>query len=379
VVVNRRSDVSAVILAGVHNWGGSRFESLAPRPLLPIALTPLICYSLDWLSQSGIERATVCANSATGQARAVLGNGSRYSMALDYACDVTPRGTAGCVRDAADDRASTFVVVDATTIPAVDLDAVLETHEVCGAAATVVVHQERFAQDRRWGLLVPGGIVILDRRVLKLIPERGFQDIKEGLIPKLHSLGERVVTHIALGVSPQVLNAGTYLAVNHWMIGRLTERPPASQGFHGRGQVMAHATARIAADARIVGPVLIGPAATIGKGATIVGPAAIGAGCRVERDAVLSRSIAWNGCVVGRQAVVDGCILADGAAALPREQLFGKLVGPAPSVGRPVDPADEGPTHIRGGSPGQGRREHSPGEAWNQGMAARMLHHYAPV
>ena len=45
----RADGLSAVVLAGTHHWSGSSFERLAPRPLVPVALEPLISYSLRWL------------------------------------------------------------------------------------------------------------------------------------------------------------------------------------------------------------------------------------------------------------------------------------------------------------------------------------------
>jgi NDP-sugar pyrophosphorylase family protein len=318
--VTRRTYRSAIVLAGVHEWGRSHFDRLRPRPLLPVAQTPLICYALDWLARSEVDRVTVCANSDTPAVRAALIQAAPSSLRLDYVSDTTPRGPAGCVRDAARPEDDTIIVVAGTTVPSIELESVLETHEVCNAALTVVVHQERFAQTREWGPLVSAGIYVLDRRALRLIPERGFQDIKEGLIPALHRAGERVVTHLALGASPQIVNAATYLSVNHWVIARLSDE--------GQAPNPAYATARVADDARILGPVLLAPSATVASGATIIGPAAIGADCRVEAGAVISRSVVWTRCVVGDGAVVDNCILADDARVGPRERLFTALVTP---------------------------------------------------
>src|SRR5688572_19392114 len=241
--------LSAVVLAGTHSWSGSSFERLAPRPLVPVALQPLISYSLRWLLQGGIRRATICANGTTRLIRAALGDGGDLDMELSYYLDGTPRGPAGCVRDAGVRTGSqTLVVTDGTAIPTVDLADLLAFHYASGAAVTAVVHREHSLSASP----SPGGIYVFERRALDHVGVNGFQDIKENLIPRLHRAGERVVAHASEGFCPHVLNAQTYLAVNHWML----QRPaPVDEGVGG---IRLHPTASVDPGARLVGPVLLG-------------------------------------------------------------------------------------------------------------------------
>ena len=95
-----RTDASGIVLAGVHRWGESEFERLLPRPLLPVAESPLICYALRWLRDGGVRAATICANSESRFVRHCLKDGSEYGLDIRYFEDLTPRGPAGCVRDA---------------------------------------------------------------------------------------------------------------------------------------------------------------------------------------------------------------------------------------------------------------------------------------
>jgi NDP-sugar pyrophosphorylase family protein len=50
---------------------------------------------------------------------------------------------------------------------------------------------------------------------------------------------------------------------------------------------------------------------------TIVGPTSIGSGCVIDSHAVITRSVIWSDCRIGRAAFVDRCILADGAKVEP--------------------------------------------------------------
>ena len=135
--------LNGVVLAGTYLWSGSQFETLLPRPLLPVAQTPLISYVLRWIRTAGIGTTTICAN---GSARAIhdaLDDGHPLSMRLDYYTDAMPRGPAGCLRDAVmPTDANTFVVAEGATIPSANLERVLHEHYGSGAALTVIAHTE---------------------------------------------------------------------------------------------------------------------------------------------------------------------------------------------------------------------------------------------
>ncbi len=301
-----------IVLAGAYSRGQSTLEQLVPRPLLPVAQQPLITYALRWLKGGGLSRATVCANSEARAVRACLDR-QAIGMCIDYLEDWSPRGAAGCVRDAGiKTDADTFVVADGTSVPVLDLGELLETHRAAGAALTVAVSADAA------GRLRPIGVYVFDRWCFGFIPEDGFQDIKEKLIPRLYAAGEQVSTHMAGAVAPRVVSTDTYLALNQWAVERVSRDPAPPNGFRASGEALVHESASVDGSARLLGPVLLGPRVSVRAGATIIGPASIGPETTVARDAVVCRSVAWSGCVVGEGAFVDRCMLADGASVEPR-------------------------------------------------------------
>lgn len=92
--------IRGVVLAGVHQWDDSALDGALPRPLLPVVHQPLVGYSLQWLRDGGVTNDTVCANSDSRLVRQYLGDGACIGLDLAYYEDWTPRGPAGCVRDA---------------------------------------------------------------------------------------------------------------------------------------------------------------------------------------------------------------------------------------------------------------------------------------
>lgn len=288
-----------------------------------MAGSPLISYSLRWLRAGGIDNATICTSSRRVQRH--VGDGSSLTMGITYYEDLTPRGAAGCVRDAAIEReAQTLVVVDGTAIPAVDLDQLLAAHVLSGAAMSVVGHRDPGTNTQGYRPLTPAGIYVLDRRVLDFIPEKGFQDIKETLIPRLHQAGERVLSYAGRGACPRIINPETYLAVNHWMIEEIASRSAGAAEGRGRHGVI-HPDAKVDSRATIVGPVLVGPGAIIERDTSLVGPSIIGAQSRVARGALVSRSVVWSRCDVGEDAVVDRCLLGDDTQVVAGSNLVSML------------------------------------------------------
>ena len=287
--------VGALVLAGSYGWGSGHVPALPPRPLAAVALRPAITYSLEWLAAGGADVITICANQSSRLLQERLGD--RYEgAALRYRGDQLPRGPAGSLRDAiADVNSDTFVVVEGTLIPQLDLDALLEAHTRTHAAMTVVTAGpiERPA---------PAGVYVIERSALSQVPPAGFQDLKETLLPRLHREGARVLPFPLAHDLPRVANLDAYLACNAWAVERLAGDASAHKFVSG---------AKPSSEALIVGPVLLGIGARIEPGATIVGPTVIGHESVVASGALVSRSVVGDGCAIARGAFVHNSIVTD--------------------------------------------------------------------
>jgi mannose-1-phosphate guanylyltransferase len=282
------------------------------------------------MASGGLGQATICANSDTALFRACLGDGRCLGIDVNYAEDTMPRGPAGCIRDVmAQTRRGTFVVVEGGTLPSLNLDELLAAHRGTKAALTIVLSPESNED-------CPGrplGIYIVEAEAIDQVPEHGFQDIKERLIPDLYRAGHRIATVVASPGSPlRVTDAASYLAVNAWA----TEQMVRDEGVRGDGSSVSPHGSRVASSARVVGPVWMGPRCVIGPGAIIIGPTCIGAGCEIGAGAVISRSALWDGCRVGAGSIVDHSVVTVGASVEPEAVLRSAFcVSPSPA-GTPV-------------------------------------------
>jgi NDP-sugar pyrophosphorylase family protein len=317
-----------VVLAGTYHWDNSAFGRLMPRPLVPVANKPLITYGLSWLWNAGITRVTVTGNRETRALDTQLGQHVPSEMELTYLEDPMPRGPGGCLRDAAEGvNRDTFLVIDGTSVPNVGLTALLDRHRAENAAATVVVFSEpQEPGGPSWHN--PVGIYLFHRRAFASIPARGYFDIKEHLIPRLCRAGERVLTYEAPREVPRVLNARTYLVVNELFTELFVAGHDVPAGYARRGEALVHRDARVADDALLAGPVLVGPGAAVLPEAVVVGPTSIGREAIVEARAVVSRSAVWPRSRVGAGASLDRCTVGEGAVIPQGTQESNGVIGP---------------------------------------------------
>lgn len=314
--------VHGVVLAGAYRWGESPFEQLGPRPTLPVALTPLVCRVLDWLRAGGIARATICANSASArEVRRCVAAAELPGLDLDHVEDWTPRGPAGCVRDAAGESdADLLLVVDGTIVPGADIPSLLRHHLETGAAITAVVDRDPDGGGLAGRRLRPCGIYVFARRVLRFVPEVGYHDIKEKLIGSLHRAGEAVVPYEADAPCPRASGLRAYLTVNAWMLEKLIAERPA--GFRVRDVGLIHESAHVAPSATLVGPVLVGPGARVAGRAAIVGPVTIGRGALVADEALVCRSVLHDRSTIRGHASVDRSAVGEGAVVESHSHLY---------------------------------------------------------
>lgn len=307
MITEQSGTMRAIVLAGVHQWDDSAIDAVIPRPLLPVVHAPIASYVLNWLRESGIKRASMCANSASRHVRRCFGGGERLGIELDYFEDWTPRGPGGCVRDAGlVGESREFVIVEGTMVPRVNLAAMVRYHRQTKAMMTVAANMVE-------GDLRPAGVSLVSREVLEHIATTGYQDIKEILIPKLHQRGERVFAYVLDEVSPRVCGFDSYLTTNAWVLNRVIGAMGEPDGFERMGDALVHYTAAVSPTAGVIGQAIIGPRSRVGANAVLVGPTVVGADCDIEMGATVSRSVLWDHCQVERGALVDQSIIGYGA------------------------------------------------------------------
>ncbi len=322
--------VRGLILAGVHACCESPAQRRISGPLAEILGRPLIVHTLEWLRSAGIGGATICANSDTAAVRHLLRDGRAGGICLDYYEDMMPRGPAGCVRDASTRHdCHALVVVEGTILPQVNLRHLLEFHTRTEASLTIVSCSTAPSTQAGHPDLRPVGIYVFSPRAVKCIPEVGYIDIKEVLIPRLHQASECVAVYVTeAGEMPRLLSSSSYLSLSDWAVQEAVAADMPQEGYVRCGSALVHESAGIGDSVQFVGPVWVGAGCRIENGSIIIGPSGVGARSIVRRQAVVNRSTLWGACRVDPKAVVDRCVLLDEAVVAAGATVRDALIVP---------------------------------------------------
>ncbi|HEY5627503.1 MAG TPA: nucleotidyltransferase family protein, partial [Nitrospira sp.] len=152
---------------------GTRLRPLTntiPKPLLPIAGTPLIVWNLLLLKRHGFHDVVINLHHLGPMIEQALGNGSKYGLRIYYSHEPVILGTGGGIKQAEPEfSGGPVLVLNGDTLFELDLGALCEFHQQRKAAATLVLREDDDAA--RWGLVEVG----VDDRIVR-ITGRGKSD-----------------------------------------------------------------------------------------------------------------------------------------------------------------------------------------------------------
>ncbi len=274
--------------------------------------------------------------------RRTMGDGAAHGVRLRYAVETDPLGTAGGIRNAVDLVRGLVVVLNGDILADLDLSAMLRFHAERRSHATLYL--TRVADPSQYGVVelegdgrirsfvekpppgqatvdtVNAGVYVLDREVVTAIPTGRAVSIERETFPGL--LRDRVPFY-------------GWVAGNYWLdigspakyrqgqldllAGRVTT-PLVPAGAAPDGRAIAPG-ARVAPDATVTGPCVIGAGTRVESGARVGPNAVLGGNCVVGAGALIEGAILWDDVVVGPGAVLRDCIVGTGARIGANAQL----------------------------------------------------------
>ena len=87
----------AVILAGGRGTRLRPYTASIPKPLLPIGDLPILEVVLKQLARHGFDHVTLLLNHMSHLFIAILGDGERFGIKIDFVIEDAPLGTAGSI------------------------------------------------------------------------------------------------------------------------------------------------------------------------------------------------------------------------------------------------------------------------------------------
>ena len=304
--MNHKQTIKAIILAGSHSFTQCPLASRLPTALWPVAGRPAIEYLLHHLSSQGIKQAAVCSNGDALRLKESIATVS--SMQMDFWDEPLPVGTAGCIRDASRGcRDEVFLVFPSGLIVPPNVDTLIQSHRAGKSDLTVMLEPENNGSGN-----LSSGVYICQASVLEYIPEEGYCDIKEDLIPAMLRAGKTI--HAARLNRPLISfrNRVQYLSAiaDYLQNGCDAEIGLQHRKLNGSKDIWLAASAKVDPSARIFGPVVIMDEATISKEVIIFGPTIIGQNASIGDKCLIENSVLWDNAKIERCCEIRRCVMS---------------------------------------------------------------------
>lgn len=312
---------------------GTRLRPLTletPKPMVPVVNRPVLHHVLDNLARHGVRDAVMNVHAQPELVRAYCGDGSRWSMRLQYSHEPTLLGTAGGVKKVEGFlKGGSFFVMSGDGLCDFDLTAMAEFHRRKKSLATMAIYPVEtrfeygvtltdasgritgFKEKPSWGEIfsntVNTGIYLFEPEVFRLIPKGKFYDFGNQLWPKLLKSGRPIYAWKGRGYWCDVGNLSEYRKAQvDSLEGRARINIPGRQLRPG---IWAEEDSRIHPGAVLTPPCLVGRGAAIEEGCRIGPNTVIGDGSTIEPNAVLKNSILFNDVRVRRNVHLSNCII----------------------------------------------------------------------
>jgi len=128
----------AIILAGGKGTRLKPFTATIPKPLLPVGDVPILEVVIQQLASAGFNRIALTLNHMAHLFIAVIGDGSRWGINIEYYIEDTPLGTAGAIK-LVNNIEDNFLVMNGDLLTTIDYRALFNyhvEHNVSGTIAT---------------------------------------------------------------------------------------------------------------------------------------------------------------------------------------------------------------------------------------------------
>lgn len=188
----------AVILAGGKGSRLGPYTTVLPKPLLPIGDRAILDVVVHQLRDLEFDDITLAVGHLAHLVRAVMGDGSKWGVSIDYQEETEPLGTVGPLADI-DRLDDSFLVMNGDVLTTLDYSDLMDLHRESGNLLTIASHRRVVRTD--YGVLHVNGEAGRTRVVT------GFEEKPE--VPYVVSMGVYAVEPRAL----EYIEAGVYLDV----------------------------------------------------------------------------------------------------------------------------------------------------------------------
>lgn len=343
--------MNAVIMAGGE---GTRLRPLTcnmPKPLAPLCGKPVVEYILELLKKHDFKKAAFTLRYQGEKLVSHFDDDEYDGIALSFAFEKEPLGTAGSVKNAVG-SAEEVLVISGDALCDFNLTKAAEFHRSTGAKATIIV--KKVPDPREYGLVLAAddgrvrsflekpsyescitdlantGVYILSREVLEMIPE-GESDFAQDIFPKMLKSGMDIYAYEEGGYWCDIGDFRSYIRCQRDLLAGLVDcEIPGHRTLDG---VITNSMSDFKG-ARITAPVYIGKNVRIAPGAVVDSGSVLCDDVTVGRGAKLHGSVLLQGCYIGEKATCNEAVVCENARILSSASVFeGGVVGENAVIG----------------------------------------------
>jgi|LakMenEpi03Aug12_release.lakeMendotaPanAssembly.Ray.scaffolds.fasta_scaffold228166_2 mannose-1-phosphate guanylyltransferase len=321
-----------VLAAGV----GSRLEPLTtqvPKPIVPVANTPVMEHLLKLLAKHGFTE--ICANLhyMPEKLTEYFGDGSKFGVNLKFRVEEKLSGDAGGVRACREFlQDDTFIVIMGDLITDTDLSKIIAEHKSKKALASIAIKemedvtrfgvvvtdendfitgfQEKPSNEEALSKFISTGIYVLEPEIFDHIPSTGEYGFGRQLFPtlvskKLPVLGVKIEGYWSDVGCVEQLREANFDALS----GKVKVDLPGKKEKHGDADVLIGEGSSIDNGANLSGLIMLGRNCKIQTGATLGGMVVLGDNVTVESGVRITNSIVWSGSTIGADAEIENSVI----------------------------------------------------------------------
>jgi NDP-sugar pyrophosphorylase family protein len=132
----------AIILAGGKGSRLAPYTAVVPKPLMPVGDLPILEIVIRQLHAAGVTQVTLAVNHLASLIMAVINDGDRFGLKIDYSLEEQPLGTAGPIA-LVDGLEDDFLVMNGDILTDLDYRTLLASHKESGSVATIATYKKK--------------------------------------------------------------------------------------------------------------------------------------------------------------------------------------------------------------------------------------------
>ena len=336
----------AVIMVGGKGTRLLPLTESTPKPALPVLDKPCLKYLIRSFVSAGITKIFLACGYKSDILQKEIGDGSDLGVEIVYSDEETPLGTGGAMKQLESRLDPVFAAANGDAFIDIDVRDQIGEHLRTGASISIALTQvkdpwnygiARLQDDGRitefkdkpkpeevFSNYINAGVYVVNRSVLKDVPEHQFFDFSMDLVPIITNRGERVQGYrLKQGVWIDVGRPSDLIKANLVAADRF-----GSGSVEGIGEGVRTSGAYYVGDGSSVKDSSLTSSVVLRDckiSSSSLTESLIMAGCNLE-GVTVTRSILGKGCTVGRGAVITDCVLRDGTV-VPEGTVLEKRVG----------------------------------------------------